>query len=386
MDDPERVNMIASYTFTAPSRIRFGWGTYAELPKEAAEMGRRALIVTGGRSFRESGKLDELMAALAERNVVCESLSAEPEPTVESCDRATEAARVHGADLVIAIGGGSAMDTGKAAAVLMSADFTTADALDGRALPQSRIKLICVPTTAGTGAEVAMAVVFTDGGKGVKASFRGLSLLPDLALIDPELTVSCPAKLTAQVGFDAFTQAIESYLSKGANALTDPLALDATRRLEKHLERAVSNGDDREARENVMHGSMTAGVTLNNARLGLVHGLAHPIGYRTHGHHGLICGLLLPAVLHFNRPVAAERMAQLAEACGLKQPTADAFIERVEEIRRNVGLPEGLKAVNLSPADFDAVARDSMPSGSTKSNPRAVTEADARAVLEAAYL
>jgi alcohol dehydrogenase class IV len=367
-----------------PARIRFGWGAFIELPEEAAALGKRALVVTGGRSFRESGQLDRLIAQLAERSIAAESFAAEPEPTVESCDRAAELARAHGADLVIGIGGGSAMDTAKAASALALADFTTSDALGGRALPETRLKLVCVPTTAGTGAEAAMAVVFTDRERGVKASFRGLTLLPDLALVDPELTVSCPKKITAQTGFDAFTQAIESYLSKGANPLTDPLALDAARRLEAYLERAANDGSDREARENVAQGSMTAGITLNNARLVLVHGLAHPIGYITHAHHGLICGLLLPEVLRFNREASEERMARLAEACGLP-PSADAFIERVEEIKRSVGLSEGLKALPIRPEDFDAVARDAMPSGSTKSNPRPVTEADAKAVLEAAY-
>ena len=377
--------MIPSYTFTAPSRIRFGWGVFDELSKEASALGRRVLLVTGGRSFKESGQLGALIAKLAGENLVTEVFSAEPEPTVESCDRAVELARAHGADLVIAVGGGSAMDTGKAAAALVKADFNAAGAMEGRALPRERIGLICVPTTSGTGSECAMAVVFSDEAKGVKASFRGLTLLPDLALVDPELTVSCPPGLTARVGFDAFTQAIESYISLGAGPLTDPLAMDAVRRLESQLERAVRDGSDREAREEVAQGSMTAGITLNNARLGLVHGLAHPVGFRTHAHHGLVCGLLLPAVLRFNREAAGERLAQLAAACGLEDASADGFIRRVEEIRRNVGLDSGLKEIGLSRDDFAAVARDSMPSGSTKSNPRKVTEADALGVLEAAY-
>ncbi|MBW3623667.1 MAG: iron-containing alcohol dehydrogenase [Armatimonadetes bacterium] len=377
--------MISPYTFTAPSRIRFGWGVFSELPKEAAALGRRVLIVTGGRSFRESGQLDELVTRLAAENIVAEVFSAEPEPTVESCDRAVEVARVHDAEAVIAIGGGSAMDTGKAAAALVKADFTAAQALEGRELPRERIGLICVPTTSGTGSECAMAVVFTNAEKEVKASFRGLALLPDLALVDPELTVSCPPELTARVGFDAFTQAIESYLSLGAGPLTDPLALDATRRLEAHLERAVREGADREAREQVAQGSMTAGITLNNARLGLVHGLAHPVGYRTHAHHGLVCGLLLPAVLRYNQEAARDRLARLAAACGLEEATAEAFIRRVEEIQRNVGLTGGLKEIGLEREMFEGVARDAMPSGSTKSNPRPVTESDAKAVLEAAY-
>lgn len=377
--------MISPYTFTAPSRIRFGWGVFNELSKEAGALGRRALLVNGGRSFKESGQLDELIAALAAENIVTETFSAEPEPTVESCDRAVEVARLHEADMVIAIGGGSAMDTGKAAAALVKADFNTAQAMGGRELPRDRIGLICVPTTSGTGAEVAMAVVFTDATKGVKASFRGLTLLPDLALVDPELTVSCPSHLTACVGFDAFTQAIESYLSVGASPLTDPLALDAVVRLEAHLERAVRDGSDREARTQVAQGSMTAGITLNNARLGLVHGLAHPVGYRTHAHHGLVCGLLLPAVLRFNAEAARVKLARLAEACRLPVPSPDDFILRVREIQHNVGLTGGLREIGLGREAFEEVARDSMPSGSTKSNPRKVTEADALAVLEAAY-
>ncbi len=375
--------MIASYTFTAPSRIRFGWGAFADLPKETAALGRRCLLVTGGNSFQRSGRLSELITAFATHNITAKPFAAEPEPTVASCDRAVEVARAFGADVVVAIGGGSALDTGKAAAALVRAGFSTSEALSGQPVPADRIGLICVPTTAGTGAEVAMAVVFTDAAKGVKASFRSLSLLPDLALVDPELTVLCPPQLTARVGFDAFTQAIESYLSLGANALTDPLAVDAVRRLEASLERAVADGTDRAARENVAHGSMTAGITLNNARLGLVHGLAHPIGYLTRAHHGLVCALLLPEVLRFNRDASADRLAQLAQACGL-EASPDAFIERVIALRRNVRLPEGLRALNLSPGAFEALARDAMPSGSTKSNPRPVTEADARAVLHAA--
>src|SRR5205085_1232672 len=170
----------------------------------------------------------------------------------------------------------------------------------GHRIPDTGRPIIALPTTSGTGSEVTRVCVLSDPEHRRKASIRANSMLPRLAIVDPELTASCPPSVTAHSGMDALVQAIEAYVSNGANPLTDALSLEGARLAAGALEDAVHDGTHRPAREAMALGSLMAGLALNTARLGLVHGLAHPIGALTGAHHGLLCGLLMPAVMEFN--------------------------------------------------------------------------------------
>ncbi|HTE19886.1 MAG TPA: iron-containing alcohol dehydrogenase, partial [Armatimonadota bacterium] len=309
---------MISFTYNSPPKIVFGWGAAAQLPAEAARLGRRPLLVTG-RSLRTTGALDRILDGLRAEGVqpsVHEGVPAEP--GLDALQAAMDAAE--GADSVIAIGGGSVLDVAKGAAALAGTGATARDYFAGKAVPETGRPLIALPTTSGTGSEVTWVCVLVDGESRRKASIRGGGMMPAVALVDPELTVSCPRAVTAYSGMDAFVQAVEAFTSRGANPMTDALALEAAKLTARWLETAVAEPEHREAREGMALGSMMAGIALNTSRLGLVHGIAHPAGAVTGAAHGLLCGLLMPPVMRFNREAAAEKYARLAEELGLVPP------------------------------------------------------------------
>jgi alcohol dehydrogenase class IV len=288
------------------------------------------------------------------------------------------------ADSVIGIGGGSVLDVAKGAAALAGTGATAAEYFAGRPIPERGRPILALPTTSGTGSEVTWVCVLVDHATRRKASVRGPGMMPAAAIVDPELTVSCPPAVTAHSGMDAFVQAVESFTSRGANPMTDALSLEAALLAARWLETAVQEPGHREAREGMALASMMAGLALNTSRLGLVHGLAHPLGAVTSTAHGLLCGLLLPPVIRFNREAAGEKYARLAGALGIPHQSpreaAEALAAWVEDLLRRLRIPLRLGEVGFDPADLDWVAQETMPSGSTKANPRPVTLDDARAV------
>ncbi len=384
---------MSGFVHVCPPRTVFRWGALQELPAEAAALGNRPLVVCG-RSLRARGVLGPLLEALSRSGLDPLTHEGVPaEPGLADLDRCIEAART--ADSVIAIGGGSVLDIAKGAAALApppgAPDVTAAEFFSGRSVPDTGRPILAVPTTSGTGSEVTWVTVLVDSRNRRKASIRGSGMMPRVALLDPELTVTCSPTVTAQSGMDAFVQAVEAYTSVGANAWTDALALQAAVLTAGSLETAVREPGHREAREAMALGSMLAGTALNTSRLGLVHGLAHPIGAVTGAAHGLLCGLLMPAVMRFNRMHAMQRYARLAVAIGLADPKApaevgsDALEDFVVRMLQRLKIPTTLSEIGLEPTDFDWIARETMPSGSTKANPRPVSLEDARSVTESCW-
>jgi len=379
--------MSHRFTVTTPPRIEFGWGAADQIPALAAGLGKRPLVVCG-RSLRATGYLDTLLEGLSAAGLEVSLHEGVPaEPGLEALQACMDAAE--GSDCVIAIGGGSVLDIAKGAAALAGTGATAREYFAGKAVPEKGRPLLAAPTTSGTGSEVTWVCVLVDHDTRRKASIRGPAMMPAVAVVDPQLTVSCPAHVTAQSGMDAFVQAVESFTSRGANPMTDALSLEAAKLTARWLETAVREPENREAREAMTLGSMMAGLALNTSRLGLVHGLAHPLGAVTGAAHGLLCGLLMPSVMRFNAEAAAQKYARLAEGLGLVAPglerrsDVEALIRFTEELLGRVGIPSRLSEIGFDPADLDWVAQETMPSGSTKANPRPVTESDARTVTEA---
>jgi len=373
---------LTGFTFHTPPKIVFQWGAAAQLPAEASALGRRPLLVCG-RSLRTSGKLDAILSSLRAAGLepsVHEGVPAEPDLiALQACMEAAA-----GCDSVIAIGGGSVLDIAKGGAALSDTGAMAAEYFAGKPVPETGKPLLALPTTSGTGSEVTWVCVLVDHETRRKASIRGPGMMPRVAIVDPELTVTCPPTVTAYSGADAFVQAIESFTSRGANPLTDALALEAAKLTALWLERAVREPENREARQGMALGSMMAGIALNTSRLGLVHGLAHPIGAVTGAAHGLLCGLLMPPVMRFNRDAAGAKYARLAAELGLHVPGGEdgtaALIRFTEELLERVGIPLRLSAIGFNPNDLDWIAQETMPSGSTKANPRVVNVESARAV------
>jgi alcohol dehydrogenase class IV len=305
-----RTASAGSFALSLPDTVAFGYGCRGQIPEIAAEYGAKPLFVVGKRSMKASGMLDELVKAAKEAGLEPVTFAGvEAEPLVETVDNVRQILTEEECDVVVAVGGGSVLDVGKAAGALVDSELPAAAHLGGEPLPEDGLAIIAAPTTAGTGSEVTPNSVLRDLSPATKASIRGENLLPVAAIVDPQLTMSAPAQVTAHSGLDAFTQALEAFTSAGANPFTDALAVEAILRIGAWLPMAYRDTKSWPARENLALGSLFAGIALASARLGLVHGLAHPVGLLYDIPHGLACALLLPHVIELNLEAAEEKYA-----------------------------------------------------------------------------
>jgi len=281
-----------------PGRIIFGSGRIRSLPEFVSEIGRKVLLVTGRSSFLESETWVTLSDLFLKDKIVYEIIRIPGEPSPEMIDESVRTNRDFEPDVVVAVGGGSVLDAGKAISAMMRLKEPVKKYLegvgDGSLHPGDKILFIALPTTAGTGSEATKnAVISQVGENGFKKSLRHNNFIPDITLIDPELSLQCPENITAWSGMDAFTQLLESFLSTHANPMTDGIALSGLEMVSKYLERAVRNGGDLEARSGMAFAALCSGITLANAGLGVVHGFASSIGGRFEIPHGLICASLM---------------------------------------------------------------------------------------------
>ncbi len=288
-------------------RVIFGPGASDRLAEEAAALGNRVLLVTGASSLRRSGHLERLLRSLEEASLRVHHLQVPGEPSPETVDEAVLSFRDMGIDLVVAAGGGSALDAGKAVAAMLPLGGPVEHYLEGVGKlphPGTRLPFIAVPTTAGTGSEATNnAVVSRVGEGGFKRSLRHPALFPDLALVDPLLTLSCPPAVTAACGMDALTQLLEAYLSPRATPFTDALALSGMEQVGRCLLNAYREGSEPAWREGMSYAALVSGMAISAAGVGLVHGLASALGGRFAIPHGVICGTLLAAVVRANMEV-----------------------------------------------------------------------------------
>lgn len=291
-----------SWEFATATRILFGRGAAKDLPAIAGAAGARALVVTG----RDSSRWESLFTAIPHK-----WFAVAGEPTVDVVRTGVAHARESGCDVVISIGGGSAIDAGKAIAALIPNSGEPLDYLEvvgrGQALVHPPLPYFAIPTTAGTGSEVTRNAVLGSPEHGVKASLRSPMMLARAAIIDPELTVDLPPDVTASTGMDALTQLIEPYVSIRANALVDLFCIEGIRRVKDSLVRVVENGKDIDARESMSMAALLGGLSLANAGLGVVHGFAAPIGGMSDAPHGAVCAAVLPHGMDVNIRALRER-------------------------------------------------------------------------------
>jgi alcohol dehydrogenase class IV len=352
-----------------------GWGEFGALGAEAALLGTRALIVLGRGWAVSSGLADRAVELLREAGVEAVVFDGvPPEPEVGTLEAARDAQREAVCDLVVAIGGGSVLDVGKAVGGLALEGEPASAYLAGREVPASGLPIAAVATTSGTGSEVTPNAVLIDPAGSLKQSIRGESLRPAVALVDAELTMSCPPSVTADSGLDALTQAIESFVSRGACPVTEALSRRAIELAWSALPTACEQGSDREAREAMANASFMAGVALANARLGAVHGLAHPIGVMSGLGHGRVCGTLLPAVLRRNWSALGAKRSVLGRILG-EDP-----VGALRGLLGRLGLPERF-AFRPSEEQMEQIAAYAFRSGSSRANPVVVDEAYVRGVM-----
>ena len=381
------------FEFATAGRILFGAGVSRQLPALAKSLGEAALLVVG----RSGRGIDVLAAGLAEAGVRLVPFHVDAEPTNRLVDEAKELALDRGCELVIAVGGGSVIDAGKAVAGMLNNAGTVMDYLEvvggGRPIRRPAAPWIAVPTTAGTGAEVTRNAVLEIPERRVKVSLRSHHLLATVAVIDPDLTVSLPAAITAYTGLDALTQLIEPFVSSAANPLTDGVCREGLTLAARSLAAACRDGSDIVARTDMSAAALLGGIALANAKLGAVHGFAGVLGGIAPHPHGAICARLLPVVIEANlralaqRPVpgALDRYTEVARRLtGDPTATAEDGLAWVRALCAELAIPP-LRASGLTRSDFAHVIPAAERASSMQGNPVKLTEDELAAVLEAAY-
>ncbi len=304
--------MIQSFNFARIPYIIFGAGKLRELYKIFPKFGNNILIVVGGSSLKRDGKWDEIISMLEDKSINFFSISVSSEPSPALIDECAQKFRNKNIDLVIGIGGGSVTDAGKAISAMIPKPDSIKNYLEGigdKTHDGRKIPYIAIPTTSGTGSEATKNAVISEvGPNGFKKSLRHDNLIPNVALIDPELMISCPMSITAACGMDAFTQLLEAYVSSKGNPITDTLAFSGMKYISRNIISACSNGASNiEVRTSMAYGSLMSGITLANAGLGVVHGFASSIGGKFKIPHGVVCGTLLAEATKMNIKVLQEQ-------------------------------------------------------------------------------
>lgn len=377
---------MPDFSFNTTPHMVFRNGAAAELGTLMGPHGGSHVLFVTDATIRGFGLADDALASLSRSNIAVSIYDAvEVDPPVHCVEAAVTAGRVAGVTGVIGFGGGSVMDTAKMAAYLLGSDQPLADCYGVEQCTGERLPLVLVPTTAGTGSEMTPISVLTKSAT-EKMGVSSHQLLPDLAVLDPTLTLTVPPDHTAATGIDAMVHAIEAYTTKlKKNPVSDTLALEALRLLSDNIQAVMDDPSNLSARGNMLLGAMLAGQSFANAPCAAVHALAYPLGARFHVTHGLSNAMLLAPVLRFNCAVSEAHYARLGEVV-FGEGTAERLITGFEELGPSLGLPAKLREIGITEDDLVTMATDSMAQTRLlQNNPRTVTETDALEIYRAAW-
>lgn len=386
-------NLNSEFDFSSANQIIFGQGKLAQVGRAAAGLGKKAFVVAG---FHNQD-FERLLSLLAQNQVAWEIYQVRGEPDVDTIEKGRNIARSAGCDLVISFGGGSAIDTGKAVAALVTNTGEITDYLEviGKNQPLRIVPLpmIAIPTTAGTGSEVTRNAVISVPEKQVKVSLRSTLMLPRLALVDPQLTLNLPQAVTASTGMDALAQVIEPFVSKRANPMVDLFCREGIRRAAKSLITAYQNGLNEQAREDMAFTSLMGGLSLANAGLGAVHGFAAPLGGMFSAPHGAVCACLLAPVVKINTRALAQRdpgnpaLARYSEiaqlVCGNNLATVDDLTTWLEDLRSALAIPR-LGTYGVEENDLEMLVEKGAAASSMKANPIVLSKEELYEILSLA--
>jgi alcohol dehydrogenase class IV len=382
------------FNFYTPAQIRFGWGELKKIGELALPFGRRAFVLIG--KNRERAEI--LLKLLQVNGIKYHVFAVSGEPTVELLENALLSSRENPCDMVIGFGGGSVLDTGKAVSALLTNSGAMMDYLEvvgkGMAIESPSLPYIAIPTTAGTGTEVTSNAVLGVPEKGVKVSMRSPYMIPNVAIVDPELTVSVTPGVTAASGLDALTQVLEAFVSVKANEMVDLLAREGMHRASRSLRSAYRDGNDQEARSDMSFTALLSGMALANAGLGAVHGFAGPLGGMISASHGAICACLLPHVMEMNIRVLEEqnphsvylkRYDEVAQILtGDRSANRFHGVDWVKELCGDLNIPT-LKQLGYSPVQAEELIDKSKNSSSMKGNPVKLSGEQMLRILQNAY-
>jgi alcohol dehydrogenase class IV len=368
------------FEFNAPASIVSGGGTISQLVTQVQRLqGTKVLFVTDAYLVR-TGLIATLVDQLKAADIDSVIFSGvQPDPTVANVEAGLRCLHENNANLIIAVGGGSPIDAAKAIAVLATNPAPLSQYAGYHKIPNAGMPLIAVPTTAGTGSEATKVAVITDEEKNVKMMILDRHLMPAVALVDYELTLTMPASLTAYVGVDTLTHGIEAYVSAKASAMTDPVALSCISLVSKYLEAAWENPQDRAAREAMSLAACQGGMAFTNSSVCLVHGMSRPLGAIFHLAHGLSNAVLLPAVTRFSLGGAVSRYAAVSRAMGFDaqgdsdESAAEKLVAGLEHLNHKLKIPSLRNCVSTDEHQFgkvlDKMAQDALDSGSPSNNP-----------------
>ncbi|MFB4212801.1 iron-containing alcohol dehydrogenase [Shouchella sp. JSM 1781072] len=378
--------------FKSAYKIWTGAGATAQLKHEVARLQMNNPLIVSDAIIKQIGLLDEVCASLDEASFGT-FLDVEPEPAFSVIEACKKVFLAGGHDGFIAIGGGSAIDTAKAASVYASYEGSLHDFVGTDLVPQKGAPLIAIPTTAGTGSEVTNIAILSDKDAQLKKGIASDYLLPDVAIVAPEMTRTAPQHVTAASGIDAMVHGIEAYLSVNASPITDALALQSITMIARSLPKAYSNSHQLAAREEMATASLMAGMAFGNAGVGAVHALAYPLGGRFQMAHGVSNALLLPFVMEVNKPACLERLKDIADALGEQtsglslNEAADRAIMGMTRLCAQVKIPASLKEFDIKESDLKEMTEDaSKIERLLKNNPRQLTKAEIYEIYQAAYV
>jgi len=374
-----------NFEFFAPTRILIGGGQLSEIGHRSAKLGKKALLVTGKTSMAKAGTTDRVRKYLEEEGI--ESIlfnQVEPNPGTETVRKGAQLGKKENCDLVIGLGGGSALDAAKAIAVAISHGDNVRSFFGRDKIPGPTLPIIAIPSTSGTGSEITPYSVLTDEEANRKDALSSEFILPKVSIVDPEIAMSQSPYLTSCTGMDALSHALEAYASPIASPFSDAVAAETIRLVSSYLRKAVRQGDDIEARSAMSSAATLGGMAVRLARAGAAHGLGQSVGALFHTDHGTTVGILLPYVMEFNMPAQAEKYAYVASLMGQKieglsiREAALLSVQAVRELIRDVDIPDNLSALGADIGKAQEIAEDAITQLPMKNNIRQPTLEEAK--------
>lgn len=368
------------FRYELPTVIEFGNGAVRTLPDHIHRLKGTKVLLVSDPGVQKAGMTDKLASVLDNSGIPYYIYNdIEPDPDIEGVMKGRDAAKAAGCDCVVGLGGGSALDTAKAIGLMLGNEGHIRDYVGINIVPKKGAPVIAIPTTAGTGSEITIWSVLSDKQAEVKLSVGSPFNCPDVAIGDPELTTSLPAHITAATGMDALTHALESFVNKATQPISEALSIQSMKMIARSLRTAVAQGDNLEARYDMLLASLIAAMAFNPTRLGLSHALAIPLGAHFHIPHGTVNAILLPEVMQFNLIGNLGKFKEIAQIFDMPidglstREAAEKSVIAIRQLKQDVGINQTLSDYGVTEGDLDIIAKEAMTSGNVPVNPRMPT-------------